>query len=86
MLEIIIQSKIIAIFSIQCMHLFVIIQKFQRFKHHLSDEEVADWLQIDSEDAAQYANGISDFFLLSRHNAVLVGERLAEVHNARSFA
>lgn len=57
----------------------------------MTDDEVADWFcfdysnQDDSENAAQYSNGVSTFFLLSRDNAILVGERLAETHNIYSL-
>ncbi|KAI1724847.1 hypothetical protein Ddc_06114 [Ditylenchus destructor] len=57
----------------------------QKYENHLSDEEVHNWFRCDdSERAAQYTNGISTFFLLSRLNSIPLGERLAKFHNAIS--
>lgn len=57
----------------------------------MTDDEVADWFRFDycnddySEDAVQYCNGVSTFFLLSRTNAISLGERLTKTHNAYSL-
>uniref|UniRef100_A0A915DRQ2 Uncharacterized protein n=1 Tax=Ditylenchus dipsaci TaxID=166011 RepID=A0A915DRQ2_9BILA len=68
------------------------LQHFAEVPKRLSDNEVADWLicndemlKDDSEYAAQFTNGVCTFFLLTRINAILLGQRLAECHNAISF-
>ncbi|KAI1715383.1 hypothetical protein DdX_07692 [Ditylenchus destructor] len=57
----------------------------QKYENHLSDEQVHNWFRCDdSENAAQYTNGVSTFFLLSRLNSIPLGERLGKFHNAIS--
>ncbi|KAH7720277.1 Protein R05G6.5 [Aphelenchoides avenae] len=54
---------------------------------NMTDDEVYNWfLDADSEEAAQFTNGTSTFFLLAKQNAIIAGQELAKFHNGLSIA